>query len=144
MTLAKRFLDRVNLVAGRDQRLGVLAERLASVHGASPMVEEAGSGGRTLTFEQAAEIVDGGAGDIAAKVAPGDRVVLAVENGYDLLLLCLAVSRAGAIPVPVNGRMRPDEIEHVIGDSGAELVVRDASELDASTPLGHAAAGAED
>jgi acyl-CoA synthetase (AMP-forming)/AMP-acid ligase II len=147
MTFARRFFDRATLLAGRDQRLGVLAERLASVHGSARMVTEPGDGrdpsdpGRTLTFEEAAALVDRWAGAVAAKISAGDRVVLAVPNGYSLLLLCLAVSRAGGIPVPVNGRMRDEEIEHVIDDSGASLVVRDESELEGSAPLGTAAAG---
>src|SRR4051812_761361 len=141
MTLAKRFLDRVNLVAGRDQRLGVLAERLASVHGSSLMVTE--PGGTDLTFDDAAALVDRWAGAVAAKITAGDRVVLAVPNRYSLLLLCLAVSRAGGIPVPVNARMRPDEIVHVVTDSGASLVVRDVADVDGGDPLGHAVPGDE-
>ena len=121
-------------------RLGVLAERLASVHGSAPMVTEP-DGGMTLTFSQASEVVNRWAGGVAARIAPGDRVVLAVPNGYALLLLCLAVSRAGGIPVPVNSRMRGDEVTHVVTDSGASLVVRDAAELDGSPPLLTAAAG---
>ena len=139
MTLLRRFLDRAALVTGRDLRLGVLAERLASVHGDAPMVAE--SSGRTLTFRQAADQVDAWAGAVAARIAGGDRVVLAVPNDYSVLLLCLAVSRAGGIPVPVNARMRDDEVRHVIDDSGAALVVRSPDELDGSSPLGSAAIG---
>src|SRR4051812_27696927 len=124
-------------------RLGVLAERLASVHGASPMVTEP-DGGLTVTFEEASRLVDRWAGGVAARISSGDRVVLAVPNGYSLLLLCLAVSRAGGIAVPVNARMRGDEVEHVVQDSGAALVVRDAAELDdGSPPLTTAAPGDE-
>jgi acyl-CoA synthetase (AMP-forming)/AMP-acid ligase II len=141
MTIAHRFFDHVRLVAGRDQRLGLLAERLASVHGSAPMVTE--PGGLDLTFEQAADLVDRWAGGVAPQIAPGDRVVLAVPNGYGLLLLCLAVARAGGIPVPVNARMRPDEVAHVIDDSGAALVVRDPAELDGGHALGHAEPGSD-
>ena len=152
MTPLRSFLDRAALVAGRDVRLGTLAARLASVHGEARMVEEApgvqGGGppsrGRTLTFTQAAALVDAWAGAVHRQISPGDRVVLVVPNGYDLLLLCLAVSRAGGIPVPVNNRMRDDEIDHVVGDSGATLVVRSGSELDGAAPLGRAVEGAED
>jgi acyl-CoA synthetase (AMP-forming)/AMP-acid ligase II len=141
MTLLRRILDRTLLVSGRDQRLGVLAERLASVHGRAVMVEEPGV--RTLTFEQAADLVDRLAGAIAERIDRGDRVVLAVPNGYDVLLLCMAASRAGGVPVPVNARMRDDEIDHVVTDSGASLVVRDIAELAGGTPLRGAAPGEE-
>jgi acyl-CoA synthetase (AMP-forming)/AMP-acid ligase II len=139
MTLARRILDRVSLIAGRDQRLGVLAERLASVHGDRRMVDELG--GRSWTFDEAADQVDRWAGAVAARIEPGDRVVLAVPNGYGLLLACLAVSRAGGIAVPVNARMRADETAHVIDDSGATLVVHDVAELDGAEGLGEAAPG---
>jgi long-chain acyl-CoA synthetase len=145
MTPLRSFLDRAALVAGRDLRLGTLAARLGSVHGDAPMVSEAGDDGLELTFAEGAALVDRWAGGVAAQgVGPGDRVVLAVPNGYSLLLLCLAVSRAGGIPVPVNSRMRDDEIEHVVDDSGARLVLRSATELGGAPPLGRAVDGAEE
>jgi acyl-CoA synthetase (AMP-forming)/AMP-acid ligase II len=140
MTL-RRWLDRAALAAGRDQRLGLLAERLASVHGDARMVTEAGR--FELTFRDAADLVDRWAARVASSVDPGDRVVLSMPNGYHLLLACMAVSRAGAIPVPVNERMRDDEVDHVVTDSGAALVVHDSSELDGAEALGRAAPGDE-
>jgi len=141
MTPIRSFLDRAALVAGRDARLGTLAARLGSVHGSARMVEE--PSGRTLTFADAAELVDRWAAGVAARIAVGDRVVLVVPNGYDLFLLCLAVSRAGGVPVPVNDRMREDEVEHVVEDSGASLVVRDPATLAADGVLGRAVDGDE-
>ena len=142
MTPIRSFLDRAALVAGRDVRLGTLATRLGSVHGSARMVSEAG--GRTLSFSDAASLVDRWAAGVAARISVGDRVVLVVPNGYDLFLLCLAVSRAGGVPVPVNNRMRDDEIEHVVDDSGASLVVREPSTLEGDGVLGRAVDGDED
>jgi acyl-CoA synthetase (AMP-forming)/AMP-acid ligase II len=136
-----RVRERIGLVLGRGLVLGTLAERLARVHGDRRLVTEHESG-RTLTFTEAAALVDRWAGAVAAQVPPGGRVVLATPNGYDQLLLCLAVSRAGAVAVPVNAQMRPDEINHVVADSAADLVVRSADELAGGEPLG-AAVGAE-
>src|SRR5438045_6432269 len=109
-----RLLDRIGFATGRQATtLGTLMEQLAAVHGDRPLVEEAGSGLR-LTYAQAAERVDRMAGGIADRVQPGEAVVVAAENGYDFFLLCLAVSRAGGIPVPVNPQMRDAETDHVI------------------------------
>jgi acyl-CoA synthetase (AMP-forming)/AMP-acid ligase II len=102
--------------------LGVVMERLAQVSGDRRVVEEAGSA--PLTYREAADRVVRLAGGIAARTQPGDRVVVAVPNGYDLLLLSLAACRAGRVAVPVNPRMRRTEIDHVVADSGASLVVR--------------------
>jgi long-chain acyl-CoA synthetase len=121
----------------RDHTLGVLLERLADVRGATDLVEEAGAG-LTLTIAEAALLVDRWAGGIAARVQPGEVVVVATPNGYEQLLLCLAASRAGAIPAPVNALMRPDEIAHVESDSDAVLTLRTASDLPAAAPLGRA------
>ncbi|MEY2566390.1 MAG: long-chain acyl-CoA synthetase [Actinomycetota bacterium] len=111
-------------------------ERLAQASGDRRLVTEAG--GTTLSYRDAAVRVDRLAGGIAARIRPGDRVVVAVPNGYDLLLLCLAACRAGGVAVPVNPRMRRAEIDHVVADSGAELVVRRADDV-LGEPLGRGA-----
>ncbi|MCB1002835.1 MAG: AMP-binding protein, partial [Acidimicrobiales bacterium] len=128
---------RAQFVLGRDLTLGTLLQRLAAFHGGGRLATEADGG--DLTYSDAAARVARWAGAVARRVGPGDRVVLALANTYDLLLACLAVSRAGALPVPVNDRMRPDEVEHVIADSGAHLVVRDLAELDGGEALAVAA-----
>lgn len=129
--------ERVGLVLGRDLVLGTLAERLGRVHGDRRFVLERESG-RCLTFADAADVVDRWAGAIAKEVSPGAKVVLATPNGYDQLLLSLAASRAGALAVPVNSLMRPDEIDHVVADSSADLVLRSADDLGDAEPLGAA------
>ncbi|HEX2575877.1 MAG TPA: AMP-binding protein [Aquihabitans sp.] len=134
-----RLNHRFDLARGRDLTLGVLMERLAAIHGDRRLVEEA-DGGFTATFAEAAELVDRWAGAVAASTEPGDRVVLATPNGYEQLLLTLAVARAGRLPAPVNSQMSPAEVDHVVADSGASLVIRGADELDeAAAPHGPAA-----
>ena len=130
-------LDRAVLLVKRDHTLGTILERLAKVNGKRRLVEESGEG-LSLTYNQASKRVNRWAGGIAKKVEPGQRVVIAGNNGYEMLLLCLAASRAGAIPVPINAQMRPDEIRHVTDDSGASLVIRRASEVDGADPLAEA------
>jgi acyl-CoA synthetase (AMP-forming)/AMP-acid ligase II len=124
------LLARARLVVGRDLTLGTLFERLAAAHGRRRLVEELGDDPLRLTFGQAAATVTRWSGAIAAGTIPGDRVVIAVPNSYRMLLACAAAARAGAIPVPVNDRMRADEVDHVIADSGAAMVVHDVAELE--------------
>jgi acyl-CoA synthetase (AMP-forming)/AMP-acid ligase II len=130
-------LDRASLLLRRNQTLGTIMERLAKVHGRRRLVEEAGDG-LLLTYPQASKRVNRWAGGIAGRIERGDRVVVATPNGYEMLLLCLAASRAGGIPVPVNPQMRPDEVRHVIDDSAASLVIRAASAVDGAEPLADA------
>src|SRR5581483_2571446 len=127
-------LDRSALLLRRNQTLGTVMERLARINGRRSLVEETG-GGLRLTYAQASKRVNRWAGGIAARIEPGDRVVIATGNGYEMLLLCLATSRAGGVPVPVNSQMRPDEVRHVIEDSAASTVIRAAAEVDGHDPL---------
>lgn len=130
-----RAVARARFGLSRAHTLGTLMESLAAVHGDRRLVEDAASG-RPLSFGAAAIRVDRWAGALHSRIAPGDRVVLATPNTYDQLLLSLAVCRAGGLAVPVNARMRPDEIDHVVDDAGAALVLRHAHDLPDAAPLG--------
>jgi acyl-CoA synthetase (AMP-forming)/AMP-acid ligase II len=129
-----RALERAALLLKRDATLGSLLDRLERVHGNRRLVEEGGEG-LCLSYVQAAKRVRRWGGGIAARIEPGEPVVVATPNGYEQLLLCLAVSRAGGIPAPVNAAMRTEEIEHVIADTGATLVLRSAHKVDGAEPL---------
>lgn len=126
-----KLLRRLGLAAGRDLTLGTLFDRLAELHGDRLLVDEVG--GARRTYREAAALVARWSGALA--VAPGDRVVVALPNGYDQLLACAAVARAGAVPVPLNDKMRPDEVDHVVADSGAALVLRHPADLDGGQPI---------
>src|SRR5688572_2204501 len=130
---------RARLAFGRDVTLGSFLEQSAAVRGDRRLVEEAD--GTTQTQAEAAEKVDRMAGSIAPQVEPGGRVVVATPNTYDQYLACLAACRAGAIAVPVNTRMRDEEVDHVIADAEADLVVRDVDELAGGDALGESRAG---
>jgi long-chain acyl-CoA synthetase len=130
---------RFRLAFGKDTTLGSFLEQSAAIRGDRRLVEEAD--GRTFTQAEAAHLVDRLAGALAAQVQPGDRVVIATANTYDQFLGCLAACRAGAVAVPVNTRMRDEEVEHVVADAEAHVVVRDLAELDGAEPLGRSRAG---
>jgi len=135
-----RSVHRAGFLVRRDHSLGNLLERLAAMHGNRRLVVE--PGGLDLTYRQAAKRVARWAGGIAARTRPGDVVVVATPNGYEQLLLCLAVARAGGIPAPLNDAMRPDEVAHVIADSGATLTLHSAHEVDGHPPVPRSAGAA--
>jgi acyl-CoA synthetase (AMP-forming)/AMP-acid ligase II len=137
------LLRRLELVRNRDLTLGTFAERLARVHGDGPLAEEHGDGLR-LNYDDAAGSVDRWSGALRRQIKPGDRVVVALPNGYAVFLLTQAVTRAGGVAVPVNPQMRPTEIEHVVSDSAAALVIRDTAELDDGEPGDAAPADPDD
>lgn len=127
-------LQRVRHALGRSATLADLAERLAATWGDRLLVTELADD-RRLTYRQAAELVARWSDAVAARSEPGRPVVIATPNGYDQLLLCYAVARAGGLPAPVNPQMRDAEIDYVIVDSGAELVIRDPAELAGLYPV---------
>lgn len=140
-----KLLARAGFARAQDLTLGTLLERLAAVHGDRTLVTELGDDPFTLTYREASTLVSRWSHAVARRTAPGDRVVVALPSSYRLLLACIAVARAGAVPVPVNDRMRPDEVDHVIADSGATLVLRDVGELaDGVGGTGAVRAGASD
>jgi long-chain acyl-CoA synthetase len=132
--MSSRTIERAALLLRRDLTLGTLMDRLERVHGDRRLVEEA-EGGVSLTYAQAARRVRRWAGGIAAQGQPGDVVVIATPNGYEQLLLCCAASRAGMIAAPVNHQMRAEEVEHVVADSGATLVIRGPGQVDSPAQL---------
>src|SRR5436190_10479209 len=127
--MSTKTIERAALVIKRDLTLGTLFDRLEKVHGDRQLVTEADDG-LSLTYAQAARRVRRWAAGIVAQAEPGDVVVVATPNGYEQLLLCCAVARAGRIAAPVNDQMAKDEVAHVVADSGATLVLRTAGSVD--------------
>ena len=128
----------------REPRLTGIAPHLAALAAGtvrrSPRAEaiaDLGTG-RRLSY---AGLWDGASrvagGMLAAGVRPGDRVAIRLPNGADWCLAFLGATLAGAIPVPVNTRLTPAEVEFIVRDSGASAV------LDGRLPDGPPAAPAD-
>jgi fatty-acyl-CoA synthase len=68
-----------------------------------------------------------------AGVRRGDRVALLLHNGLEFPESLLACHVLGAVPVPVNFRLAPDEIAYILRDAGAVALIADAGS--ASLPV---------
>lgn len=83
--------------------------------------------GRSVTYDEAAQIVGRTArllrDDVG--VGAGDRVAVLAPNAVEYVLLFFAVQQLGAILVPVNWRLAPREVAHVVGDAEPALLVVD-------------------
>ncbi|WP_367127915.1 class I adenylate-forming enzyme family protein [Saccharothrix sp. HUAS TT1] len=65
---------------------------------------------------------------VRAGVRAGDRVALVLDDGPDFVLTFLGAAHAGAVAVPLNPRLHPDELRQVLAAARPALVVRRAAD----------------
>jgi acyl-CoA synthetase (AMP-forming)/AMP-acid ligase II len=76
--------------------------------------------GGSVTWAQIHERVSGLAAALRERgVRAGDRVAIMMTNRPEFLETMFAANAIGAIVVPVNFRLAPDEIAYILTDSGA-------------------------
>ncbi len=79
---------------------------------------------RELTFAEVSKIVDEIAlGLVGLGIQPGDRVALLANTRPEWTFSSLAISRAGAVVVPVYPTNSPEECEWVAGNSESRIVI---------------------
>src|SRR4051812_21411121 len=84
------------------------------------------AGEERLSWGQLDAAVDRAAASYAALgLRPGDRAAIQLPNGVRWLCAALGALRAGLVVVPVNTAYTDPELEYVLADSGAELLVSD-------------------
>jgi long-chain acyl-CoA synthetase len=82
------------------------------------------AGQQRLTWAALDAAVDrAAAGYATLGLVPGDRVAVQLPNGLDWLRAALGALRAGLVVVPVNTAYTDPELEYVLGDSGAAVLV---------------------
>lgn len=70
-----------------------------------------------------AEVSETAKGLIAQGIQPGDRVALMSRTRFEWVLLDFAIWSAGAVTVPVYETSSPEQVQWILGDSGAVAVV---------------------
>ncbi len=98
------------------------------------------SGSEHLAFRDLDRRADRAARQLAARdVEPGTRVALLLRSGGSFAVLTHALTRLGAIMVPLNARLIPAELSWQLADSRASLLIYDeaceAEALDAARGL---------
>lgn len=107
-----------------DRICGLYGQRTAYVLD-SP-IDYPGFSGDTLSYTDVARLVNRMAGALRALgVRPGDRVGLMTANRVEMAFVNFACGKLGAIPVPMNFMLRPNEIEFIVQKAGIELLVCD-------------------
>ncbi|QCQ17742.1 o-succinylbenzoate--CoA ligase [Microbacterium sp. RG1] len=83
-------------------------------------------GGETLSYGEFADAVDRTAAVLRERgVGKADAVAYLGENSPAFLQVLFACARLGAVFVPVNTRLAAPEIQHVLTDSGARVLIHD-------------------
>ena len=59
-------------------------------------------------------------------IKPGDRVALCMDNGPEWMEIYMGIVCIGAIAVPIDARLREQEVAHILSDSGSGLLFTDA------------------
>ncbi|MGW7076771.1 AMP-dependent synthetase/ligase [Streptomyces sp. NPDC054866] len=110
----------------RPETLAVLTEWAADRHGKLPALRFKSGGGawEEVSYEQLRERVrDCGRELLALDVRPDDRVAILAETRPEWTYAHFATFAAGAVVVPVYPTAGDEEVEWVIGDSGASVVI---------------------
>lgn len=78
----------------------------------------------TLSFADVDRLADEVArGLLMLGVQPGDRVALWMSNRLEWVAAQFGATRMGAVLVPVNTRLRHDDLAHTLRDAGAHVVI---------------------
>lgn len=82
-------------------------------------------GGQRLTYQQVLEQVEALANHFHYKagISKGDRIALLLPNCVEFCIAYLAVTRMGAIVVPLNNRLSPSELTYILNDSTPEVMI---------------------
>ncbi|WP_063058298.1 AMP-binding protein [Nocardia sienata] len=107
------FLDRAETVYG--DRIGIVDE---------PAQPAPGQG--SLTYSRVADLARRQAARLdELGIGAGDRVALVSHNSSRLLTSFFGVSGWGRVLVPINFRLRPDEVRYIVENSGARALYVD-------------------
>ena len=135
-------------VLGRRMNLWQILARARHLYPVSTAVVD---GGRHISYREVGARVDALAGWLRARgVAPGDRIACLLPNSLPCLEAYFAAAGLGAILVPLNTRLHPDELAFILRDSGSRVLLADpglgeltAHVLDRETPVGCLLSSAE-
>ncbi|MGW3725271.1 class I adenylate-forming enzyme family protein [Streptomyces sp. F001] len=127
-------------IGNRGIRLGTLFERAASRHPANVLILDhdldlAPDLGRRATVAELADLVADVASRLwAAKIRPGERVVVHKSDTFDIPLLACAISRIGAVPVLLSPHLDGDTVAELVRRADRPHLVTDQAKLDDELP----------
>ncbi|ABE36730.1 AMP-binding enzyme family protein [Paraburkholderia xenovorans LB400] len=83
-------------------------------------------GNQSISYGDLQRRVEATAGMLkGTRIRRGDIVALLMKNSAAFVEIMLAVSQAGAVILPINYRLGPDEVAYILQHSGAKLLFHD-------------------
>ena len=77
------------------------------------------------------EVIEAAAGFMALGIEPGDRVCIMSSTRYEWTVLDYAIWTAGGVTVPIYETSSAEQIEWIVGNSGAKAIVLENDDLKA-------------
>lgn len=75
------------------------------------------------------------AGLLASGLERADRVAIWLDKCEEMVVACFGATAAGGVFVPVNPVLKPAQVQHVLADSGARVLVTTAQRLELLAPV---------
>jgi crotonobetaine/carnitine-CoA ligase len=111
--------------APAERTLPAMLTRQADRFAQNPLVS---AGDTTWTYAETCQAAARCAGTLrAAGIEPGDRVALICSNRIEFLEIVLGCAWLGAIAVPINVASRGPQLQHILSNCAARLLVLEAA-----------------
>lgn len=92
-------------------------------------------GADRVTYQQLWDAAAAVAGGLRAQgIARGDRVAITYRNGISWVVAFFGIQFAGAVVVPINTRFAPPEVDYVLKNCGARMVLGESTQLPSGAP----------
>jgi len=109
---------------------------LAKIHPDKPAYRMA-AGGEVVTYRELDERSNQGAQLLRSLgLRPGDSIAILLENHPRFFEICWAAQRSGLYYTPISHRLTAPEVQYIVGDCGAKVVIASAATRDVASALG--------
>jgi carnitine-CoA ligase len=110
-----------------DRTLSALLQHQARRYGSHPLVVTRNG---SISFEEAPRLAARFAGTLAAAgIRPGDRVAMMCSNRAEFIECYCGCAWLGAVVVPINIASRGPQLQHILTNSGARLLIMETELL---------------
>ncbi|WP_061162685.1 ATP-dependent acyl-CoA ligase [Caballeronia temeraria] len=121
------------VIAGAHRTLPDLLQSRAARNGDAPLFSDRET---TWTARDAVEAASRRAGALAAYgIKRGDRVAILCGNRIEFMEMVLGCGWLGAVAVPINTASRGMQLQHILRNSGARLLVAESNLIEAVRAL---------